>query len=837
MSNKFDIKINGMTDGNQVIKQIKSDRENNIWVSVKDKGLLGDDSANDATALNILITAIGSTPTDLYFPRGIYRLGTNVTIPNNINIIMACGAILQPQSGVTITGTNTLIEAGLYQWIDCSLSATPLAGTWNVKEVYPEWFNNDLQATLDSFSDCTIVLSSNKTYTTNDNLTTQDNTNILMLNNSVLNIPQITLTNNSGITGIGKATIQGKLKLGIVNTQVEIGSYSIVLESGHQFSVGDKVKSSYGLRTDSQTGATITEINGNTIIFDQATHAIIPVGAYIGNFDWTNTVILGGNKSYIKNVDIVNNKGYAFLAGNTTTRYTGIIVDDVRIYNNGLDSAEIRNCEIDINKLDLGYIYDVAKQGLAIRKSDVNITNSNFHRGNYDPDFFLYDTFDCNITVSDSKFSGLKSNHPGIYDTNSFALLKFHTADSNVELDSIKFNNCEIEDYDQGVLLTLSDVAINITLNKILFSNCTIKRTPLGRLKNIIPNTIEFNNCVFDEENTFTSSTWFLNNPPETVNFKQCTFENFGAAFVAANCFINDCTCKNAEIMPKDTCVIDGLTLIESRLRVYPYDGTGEQPTIKNLKISHTDLVNMGSTDTVIYLSRAGSIIPFSLYDGTLSGYAYNNGGHTYYKLNIPISISEVPKNLKGDDWYIPVNSLVENLINATSIFDRFMLVTKSNKTTIATTVSSGVTSIDVVDATGFAVDDYINILMDNGYVHASKITNVSGTTITFGVATTHSITSGNPVCDYLYQYTTRGTFTWNPGSLADGAGETSPDITFIGATLGDFVIVSAPYTLDGVICTAYVSATNTIKVRLQNESGGVVDFASGTWHVRLIKY
>jgi hypothetical protein len=139
MDKSFDTKLNGMTDGNQVIRQIRRDREDSVWISVKDKGLLGDDSANDATALNILITAIGSTPTDLYFPRGIYRLGTNVTIPNNINIIMACGAILQPQSGKTLT-INGKIEAGLHQWIDCSLSATPLDGSIKIKEIYPEWF-------------------------------------------------------------------------------------------------------------------------------------------------------------------------------------------------------------------------------------------------------------------------------------------------------------------------------------------------------------------------------------------------------------------------------------------------------------------------------------------------------------------------------------------------------------------------------------------------------------------------------------------------------------------------------------------------------------------------
>jgi hypothetical protein len=76
------------------------------------------------------------------------------------------------------------------------------------------------------------------------------------------------------------------------------------------------------------------------------------------------------------------------------------------------------------------------------------------------------------------------------------------------------------------------------------------------------------------------------------------------------------------------------------------------------------------------------------------------------------------------------------------------------------------------------------------------------------------------------------GSATWNPGSLADGDGETSPAITVTGAALGDFVQVSAPHDLQGVIAVGYVSAANTVKIRLQNESGGVVDLASGTWKV-----
>jgi len=79
------------------------------------------------------------------------------------------------------------------------------------------------------------------------------------------------------------------------------------------------------------------------------------------------------------------------------------------------------------------------------------------------------------------------------------------------------------------------------------------------------------------------------------------------------------------------------------------------------------------------------------------------------------------------------------------------------------------------------------------------------------------------------------GTATVDPSSLADGAGETKT-MTVTGAALGDFVIVSAPYDLSGVSVTAYVSATDTVSIRLQNESGGTVDLASGTWKAKVIK-
>lgn len=85
-------------------------------------------------------------------------------------------------------------------------------------------------------------------------------------------------------------------------------------------------------------------------------------------------------------------------------------------------------------------------------------------------------------------------------------------------------------------------------------------------------------------------------------------------------------------------------------------------------------------------------------------------------------------------------------------------------------------------------------------------------------------------------QHRLEGQLTWDPGSLSDGDGETSSGIAVTGAAFGDFVLVAAPYDLQGLTCTGYVSAANTVKIRLQNESGGSVDLASGNWKVRVLR-
>lgn len=79
------------------------------------------------------------------------------------------------------------------------------------------------------------------------------------------------------------------------------------------------------------------------------------------------------------------------------------------------------------------------------------------------------------------------------------------------------------------------------------------------------------------------------------------------------------------------------------------------------------------------------------------------------------------------------------------------------------------------------------------------------------------------------------GTATYDPPSLADGAGDTTT-VTVTGAALGDMATASFSLATSGITISAWVSATNTVSVRFQNESGGVLDIGSGTLKAWVLK-
>lgn len=92
------------------------------------------------------------------------------------------------------------------------------------------------------------------------------------------------------------------------------------------------------------------------------------------------------------------------------------------------------------------------------------------------------------------------------------------------------------------------------------------------------------------------------------------------------------------------------------------------------------------------------------------------------------------------------------------------------------------------------------------------------------------ALTSDGQITNVLY-----ASETHDFGSLADGVGETG-SVAVNGAALGDVVLVSFSLDLQDMILTAYVQAANVVEYRLQNESTGTIDLASGTIRVLVFK-
>jgi hypothetical protein len=105
-------------------------------------------------------------------------------------------------------------------------------------------------------------------------------------------------------------------------------------------------------------------------------------------------------------------------------------------------------------------------------------------------------------------------------------------------------------------------------------------------------------------------------------------------------------------------------------------------------------------------------------------------------------------------------------------------------------------------------------------------------------MATASAVVSrrGNDQFRGLFSDTWAVTCTLNAGNLIDGAGETD-DVTVPGVALGDMVIgASLGVDLVGLTVTGYVSAANTVKFRVQNESGSTVDLASATMKIVIVR-
>lgn len=81
------------------------------------------------------------------------------------------------------------------------------------------------------------------------------------------------------------------------------------------------------------------------------------------------------------------------------------------------------------------------------------------------------------------------------------------------------------------------------------------------------------------------------------------------------------------------------------------------------------------------------------------------------------------------------------------------------------------------------------------------------------------------------------GSATWDPANMANAAGVTSPAMAVTNAAFGDHVDVAAPYSLQGIVATGFVSSAGNVMIRLHNSTGGAINLASGTWNVTVRRH
>lgn len=102
----------------------------------------------------------------------------------------------------------------------------------------------------------------------------------------------------------------------------------------------------------------------------------------------------------------------------------------------------------------------------------------------------------------------------------------------------------------------------------------------------------------------------------------------------------------------------------------------------------------------------------------------------------------------------------------------------------------------------------------------------------------TSSFVTGTNIRNGNYHF--EGSTTWDPASIADGSSATTT-ITVDGGTntdaiSGDYAEIAVPLDLQGLQLTSRVSSSNTVTIRLDNNTGGAIDLASATWRARVHK-
>jgi hypothetical protein len=135
----------------------------------------------------------------------------------------------------------------------------------------------------------------------------------------------------------------------------------------------------------------------------------------------------------------------------------------------------------------------------------------------------------------------------------------------------------------------------------------------------------------------------------------------------------------------------------------------------------------------------------------------------------------------------------------------------------------------------------YNNNFIDVGYAISGSNTCIIDTDLmdqTYGNVNYEYLEINQDLADRLNQRINGITeeIIWDPGNIVDGDRLISPDITVLCANVGDVVLIYPGTSQNGLLVYGYVASPETIKIVLQNNTGGSIDLPSSTWKVSITK-
>jgi hypothetical protein len=459
----------------------------------------------------------------------------------------------------------------------------------------------------------------------------------------------------------------------------------------------------------------------------------LATGVIFGDFSF-NVLFQCKNDNFTVRNGIVNRAtGYYYHSPNAITSTGGnIYFENVFFESNGTDQFLIKHSQkLHITNCRSNQQWDYAKSGIYFADTgSLYISNSNLELGNFDAAVTVNSIWDGSINggeimVDNSIINGASKmavpTGNGLNSLGAFDLLY------NGSFNRIMISNSQFTGYTRyfisSTVLARTELA---TLDLIAIDNCVVNSSAFcffytGAGKGFsCPNVNVSNTSFYVSASQIYDFIYSSGSAGAVVSFApkfdSCYFKLEAAGYAifgAPSKVSNSIFTSTAYRYNTNRVDLDNCTFINSTVSIAP---TFDLLYYGNAGILTIDNVNFPSNPGAVFAAFGGSSA-----SGGILAEAKSINGTTYYKVfkigsNIAVSGTFYKVNgvyfLRGDDYYIPNGSLIQDTHLGT-----VEKVTFNLATTLTAAAAAGATSITVTSATGIATGDKLNVLCDNGLV------------------------------------------------------------------------------------------------------------------------